>query len=110
MKAPRFLYSESISSCCKTRELLVRSRDGGFVSRNCLACGIPSYAKLDHLPILDCEFCGVQMKREELDGKNYFYKCYKCGRVWKLAEHLPHWLDLFERYGLPAPGDQSFKR
>jgi len=32
MKAARFLYSTALTECCRTKALLVRSREGGFVS------------------------------------------------------------------------------
>lgn len=109
MKTLRFIYSETTSRCCQARELLVRSRDGGFVSRNCLKCGVPGYVKKENIPTIDCECCGVQLKVEELDGRNYFYKCFKCGRTWKLADCLPKWSELFEHFGLPAPGDPTWQ-
>ena len=61
MKALRFLYSEGLSDCCNSRMLLVRSREGGFVSRNCLRCGKPDYVGQHHLPDLDCDFCGTRL-------------------------------------------------
>jgi hypothetical protein len=68
------------------------------------------YVNERHLPNLECEVCAVSLKIEKLDGKNYFYKCWTCGRTWKLAEHLPHWSELFEYSGLAAPGDDHFTR
>ena len=108
MKTPRFIYSESKSPCCKFKELLVRSRAGGFVTRNCLKCFSQcDYVREIHLPQLDCEFCGMSLKMEFLDGKNYFYKCFGCRRTWKLADQIPHWSELFEYCGLGAPGDNK---
>jgi hypothetical protein len=108
MKAPRLIYSTESSKCCKGRALLVRSRDGGFVSRNCVRCGKPDYALQHHLPDLQCELCSSAMVIVKLDGKNYFYKCGKCGLAWKLADALPDWSDLFQCFGLVAPGDASY--
>src|ERR1700722_15201037 len=116
MKAPRFIYSAGNSPCCEYKALLVRSRDGGFVSRNCLKCGKPWYVKLNHLPTLDCEICVISrkviasLKPEQLDGENYFYRCWKCGAKWKVADYLPAWSELFEYSGLAAPGDDHFTR
>jgi hypothetical protein len=106
MRTLRFIYSDGHSSCCGYKELLVRSRAGGFVSRNCLKCGKASdYVKPQHLPHLDCEICAVSLKVEKLDGENYFYKCFTCKRTWKLADQLPHWSELFEYSGLATPGE-----
>ncbi len=43
MRSKRFLYSTVNSRCCGNKALLVRSRSGGFVSRNSLKCGKPDY-------------------------------------------------------------------
>ena len=105
MKAARFIYSAGHSQCCDHKALLVRSRAGGFVSQNCLKCGRESaYVGLNQLPDLECEICAVPLAVGKLDGQNYFYKCGKCGRTWKLADYLPHWSELFAYCGLAAPG------
>jgi hypothetical protein len=111
MKAPRFLYSVGLSSCCNSKALLVRSRAGGFVSRNCLKCGKESaYVRQNQLPDLECEFCGTNLATTKLDEENYFYKCGKCGRSWKLADYLPHWSEVSSYCGLAAPGDPGYSR
>ena len=74
MKALRFLCSEGLSDCCNSRMLLVRSREGGFVSRNCLRCGKPDYVGQHHLPDLDCDFCGTRLGVRTIES-NYFYLC-----------------------------------
>jgi phage FluMu protein Com len=84
MKTERFIYSTIPSSCCKAEALLVRSRDGGFVSRNCLQCGEPEWVTLDGLPTLQCEFCG-EVLEVTVEDQNYYYKCGKCNRSWELA-------------------------
>jgi hypothetical protein len=107
MKAPRFIYSVEASKCCNSKALLVRSREGGFVSQNCLKCGKPAYVAPESLPDLSCDFCGASLETVKLDGTNYFYKCCKCGHSWKLADNLPHWTELFSYCGLAAYGDAT---
>jgi DNA-directed RNA polymerase subunit RPC12/RpoP len=101
MKAPRFLKSETLSKCHSAPSLLVRSRDGGFISQNCLKCGHSSYVSIDQLPKLKCEFCLlIDLEVGKNDDGNYQYKCQGCGRKWNLPEMLPHWSELFSYCGL----------
>ena len=105
MRAPRFLYSNVCSKCHKAPTLLVRSREGGFVTRNCLKCGNPDWVSVEQLPKLDCEICGSLLTVEKLDGYNYFYVCARCKRNWELSRFLPHWSELFDYFGLIAPNE-----
>jgi hypothetical protein len=85
--------------------LLVKSRDGGLTSQNCLKCGKSGYATEATLPELCCDMCESRLTVEKLDGRNYFYVCGGCNRNWKLADYLPHWSELFQYSGLAAGGD-----
>jgi hypothetical protein len=50
----RLILSVTLSTCCHADALLVVSRDGGFVSRDCVKCGKSNYVRLDDIPDLDC--------------------------------------------------------
>jgi hypothetical protein len=102
MKAPRFLKSETVSRCHSSPTLLVRSRDGGLVTRNCLKCGRPDYVRMEHLPKLKCETCYGELEAGTNRDRNYQYSCSKCVRVWCLPDMLPDWSELFEYCGLFA--------
>lgn len=111
MRAARFLYGTDISKCCKAKTLLVKSRDGGFISQNCLRCGRSGYIAQERLPELNCDFCGGRLHVKKLDGSDYHYVCGGCNRAWKLAENLPDWSELFSYCGLAAYGDgEAFAR
>ncbi|MGB8990510.1 MAG: hypothetical protein WCD80_00485 [Desulfobaccales bacterium] len=105
MRSKRFLYSKKPSKCCSYKALLVQSREGGFISQNCLQCGKPDYVSPENLPDLLCDFCESDLSVEKLDNKNYFYACNKCKRNWKIADILRHWAELFEKSGLAAYGE-----
>jgi len=105
MRSKRFLYSKKPSKCCGYQSLIVKSRDGGFISQNCLQCGKPDFISPENLPELLCDFCESDLLVTKLDKKNYFYACDKCKRNWKLADIVPHWAELFEKSGLAAHGD-----
>ena len=105
MRCNRFIYSRDRSPCCRAQALLVRSRDGGFVSRNCLKCGRPHYVSVPQLPELRCDTCSAHLRIGKVDGTNYHYICDKCPRQWKLAEVLPLWSEMFAFSGLAAYGD-----
>lgn len=102
MNAPRFIKSGRLSQCHNAPSLLVRSREGGFVSQNCLKCGHPNYVSIDQLPKLICEICYGDLKIGTNRERNYEYSCPKCERKWVLADKLPHWSDLFAYCGLFA--------
>jgi len=106
MQSKRFLFSKKLSLCCDNKALLVQSREGGFVSQNCLKCGKQNTVSLENLPDLICDCCGSNLSKE-IQQKNYFYACHKCERNWKLADNLPHWSELFEESGFAPYGEMT---
>ena len=50
--------------------MLVQSRDGGFISRDCLKCGRSDYVRPDQMPDLHCEFCDAPLAVKKADGVN----------------------------------------
>ena len=109
MKALHFIKSTPSSKCsCGVDTLLVWSRKGGLITRNCLKCGKPDWVALHHVPKVPCEFCKLPLEIiTKEDDKNYWYVCSRCKRQWKLADELPHWSELFEYSGLAAYGDYT---
>ena len=108
MKSERLLYSRNLSHCCGHQMLLVRSREGGFVSRNCLKCGKPDYVNESQLPDLPCDQCGRQLTISTVDPqgrRSFSYICSNCDRRWVLSEMIPSWSALFGYSGLAAFGD-----
>lgn len=110
----RLILATEKSDCCRSDSLLVRSRDGGYVSRNCLKCGRPAHVAKKHIPYLNCNGClkdrGENSVEFILKADNYWGKCEVCLREWELAEIIPPWHELFESNGLVAPGDLGFQR
>ena len=105
MRAPRFLYSKTPSRCCRVKALVVRSRQGGFISQNCLKCGKADYINELALPDLKCDLCDRTLEVRRVDGQNYFYVCDHCERSWKIADTVPHWSELFAYSGLAVDSD-----
>jgi hypothetical protein len=105
MKTKRFIYSSAPSNCCGDKALLVQSRDGGLISRDCLKCGRSDYVRPDQMPELNCEFCDAVLHVTKADGVNYHYVCDSCNRRWHLGSILPAWSELFKYSGLAAHGD-----
>lgn len=104
------IVSLSRSRCCGAFSLLVGSRQGGFISQDCLQCGNRSahVGSMD-IPDLDCDDCqaaGVIVVRVLYD--DYWYECTSCRNRWRLFDILPFWSELFEYSGLGAPGDPSY--
>jgi hypothetical protein len=107
------ILSLTSSICCGAKELLVRSRNGGFVTRDCLDCGAKAnYVRLTDIPDLDCSDC-LKFNRPGtvepiLKERNYWYRCSGCRREWGLAAIVPDWSEAFGYSGLAAPGDPAF--
>jgi hypothetical protein len=115
VKGKCLILSLTASACCRASELLVRSRDGGFITRDCLTCGSRAdYVSLAQIPDLDCVGC-LRFKRAAtaepvLKERNYWYRCTGCAREWEIADIVPFWSEAFEYSGLAAPGDPGFLR
>lgn len=90
----------SVSRCCFRPSQIVVSRDGGFVSQNCTACGRSRKISLTELPKLVCKHCRRPMKKCVKLNKNYAYTCSSCGRSVELRSIIPHWSEEFEYSGL----------
>jgi hypothetical protein len=98
------LYSRELSSCCNARQLIVRSREGGFVTKNCCVCEEPRYVSLQELPLLQCEACGAPIKTGVRFG-NYYCKCTLCGDDFELYTRLPWWHEHFDHHGIATPDE-----
>lgn len=95
--APLRLKGPSPSPCCAWPSLLVRSMDGGFVTRNCMKCWRPTtlsnYDFFYRLScVVACPECGQEMYREFID-KNYGFVCHDCDLGIQLADVVPRWND-----------------
>jgi uncharacterized C2H2 Zn-finger protein len=101
----KVLISTDPSPCCGAEAQIVRSRDGGFISRGCLNCGKSNYVNEGQIPKLPCDHCNVPMQIRKLDGTNYFYECPKCRQNHMIADIVPAWCEEFRYSGLAAHGD-----
>jgi hypothetical protein len=74
-----------------------------------MACGKSERVTELQIPDLECDFCnlGKTITTTVID-KNYYYRCERCKREWKIAAILPHWSEVFPFCGLAAPGDAGF--
>lgn len=103
------LYSRGGRSACHGSQWrITRSRTGGFLSKNCEACGKPSRVGPRELPVQACLFCGKAMVAYIGHDKNYWYSCLDCDADYRIADFVPYWDQLFDNYcGLAAPGDNG---
>ena len=105
---PLILYARRLSKCHGARCLIVRSREGGFVSRDCIECGEAEYIRLKDFPEVNCSRCKVRFEVSLADKMNYFFVCSSCGKQMKIADIVPPWSDRFQYHGLAAYGDKRF--
>ena len=98
--------------CQVVRETqIVRSRAGGFVTRDCLTCGTSNSVRPEHLPSnLRCPRCSSPGKdvfvRPTMNGAgNYALTCDCCDRIWVLADMVPAWQQRFRECGFGLDTD-----
>lgn len=106
MMKPKLISTEP-SPCCGGEAQIVRSREGGFISRDCLTCGRSHYVNEHQLPKLPCEACHIPMQIKKLDLTNYFYEYPHCKNSRKIADIVLPWSEEFRYSGLAAHGDPS---
>jgi hypothetical protein len=102
MPSPLILLG-SPSRCHRVDSIIVRSRDGGFVTQNCSECGKPRALRETELPDLICGACEADLEKGRSPSANYQYSCGECGLRWLLAFLVPAWDDLFEYHGYAIP-------
>lgn len=99
------LYGPHPSPCCSALRLIVRSREGGFVTQNCLSCGKPYSISLGELPALTCDECGSKLIAFVAANHNYAYRCPSCGNRFDLSEVVPPWHERFDEQGFGLDTD-----
>lgn len=99
---PIRVYGNRYSYCCRAKRVFVRSREGGFVTLNCEACGHGCTCNLSELPE-NCPKCKSKADRIII-WKNYGYKCPNCG-TYEFYTILFWYHELFPRsVGVGIPG------
>lgn len=99
------LCSKRRSKCCGAKSAIVRSREGGMVSQNCIQCGKPDYVRPEDFPDVPCPECQNLLIIKKQDGTNYYFVCVTCNVQCKIADLVPGWTDRFDYHGLAAFGD-----
>lgn len=100
------IYLERISRCHSTWLVVVRSKDGGYVTANCNKCGKQDTVRREDFDNIrykcPCPVCQVPMKPTMLE-MNYCYKCDLCDLFVWLADLVPDYqqfeTDLKKRKG-----------
>jgi hypothetical protein len=95
----------SLSPCHHSLSHIVRSREGGFVTQNCISCGTPRTRPADEILTISCPNCGTQFDKIFNANKNYAHSCHRCHFTKELAAIVPHWSDCFEYHGFGLDSD-----
>ncbi len=82
-----------VSYCHQALQVLVRSKKGGFITKNCLTCNVPRRVLLSDLPRMTCENCCAIM-RNGYRGKNYCSSCRACGFEFEWWSRLPWYFEI----------------
>jgi ssDNA-binding Zn-finger/Zn-ribbon topoisomerase 1 len=89
------LLLESVSPCHKADSIIVRSREGGFVTQNCVVCGKSRPLSRKEVPDLPCRRCGGKTSQVTNRYKNYAYSCSTCADAFELAALVPWYAEIF---------------
>jgi hypothetical protein len=103
MNNKRCLYSTSLSSCCQSQSIIVRSRSGGFITQNCEKCEKLRAIQPSEFPPAKCAECQIQMAIVRL-RKNYAYKCEQCSKAVIVHDIVPSWDERFDYHSFAIPG------
>jgi|GEM_PF-1452964 len=104
MNQEKLIYSLTASPCHHgCRNIVVRSREGGFVTQNCEECGEPRSISPEEFPKAKCHECKVDMV-VAIINKNYAYQCTACGKVQMIYSLVPSWAERFDYHGYGIPG------
>lgn len=80
--------------------MIVRSREGDFLTQNCTKCGNPSAVRIDDIPSAQCPCChSMLLPGPPRRTPNYRYHCVSCGlntEIWML---VPSWHEHFPERG-----------
>jgi len=95
----------SLSYCHQKPSLIVRSREGGFVTQNCLKCGKPRSLSFTELPELLCGECENDLVPFINADHNYAYRCPNCDTSFELASIVPWWHEYFPYMGFGVDSD-----
>ena len=108
----KIIVKDRCRACrCERETMLVRSRSGGLVTRDCLVCGCSNSVQVKHLPRhLRCPVCSTANKEVFVKpGKNaqgnYALDCPCCPKSWEVAQMVPPWQDKFAYYGFSLDTD-----
>ncbi len=106
MTSKLLIYSTTLSTCCRSRQLIVLSREGGFVTQNCTSCGNARRVREAQLPDLYCVPCGCQMAPFQGDDKCFWYSCSRCNTDYRLPDLVPWWYEYFRYCGVATPNER----
>jgi len=96
---PVRIPGHSTAQCHHRETILVRSMEGGFVTRNCPQCGqhdtLPEGVFLHQLDLwVACPRCQRRTRPAVLEDRNYGYVCDRCQLAIRLCDLLPYWHEL----------------
>src|SRR5437867_2133242 len=109
MNTTKHLYGTR-SGCCSSQSLIVRSREGGFVTQNCTNCGKPRSIRAHELPEETCGSCNRALEVYRNQNKNFAYRCKSCGVAHEVASIVPSWEQVFDYHGYRIETDNHRSR
>ena len=95
MATPKHIYYGKFpSQCHDAPTVLVKSKNGGYVTQNCTKCGDADHIEVAAMPeYFFCPLCDKPVER--VKRTKSMYDCKRCQIKWELHTIVPEWSDLF---------------
>ncbi len=93
MPPKHIYYSKFPSLCHNASVVIVKSKNGEYVTQNCTKCGNADPLDISGVPTFYCPVCNKPVER--VKRTKSLYDCRHCKIKWELATIVPDWKELF---------------
>jgi len=94
VKPKHVYYGNFPSPCHGVPTVIVKSKNGGYVTQNCTQCGDADHVDIPALPLyFHCPVCDTPVER--VKRTKSVYECRHCKIKWELHTLVPEWSSLF---------------
>lgn len=91
---PKHIYYSKFPSLCHNASVvIVKSKNGEYVTQNCTKCGNADPLDISGVPTFYCPVCNKPVER--VKRTKSLYDCRHCKIKWELATIVPDWKELF---------------
>lgn len=93
MPPKHIYYSKYPSPCHNAGMVIVKNKNGPYVSQNCSECGEQQPLDIESLPTFYCPVCDKPVER--VKRTKSMYDCPRCKIKWEWTTIVPAWQELY---------------